>query len=175
MPFDTILESSFFNILLCIHQLAREVKDGYFNIFIIFCTFNGKLPGVSPHVEDLSGFIFENYGHHLRERGIGVIMVEAKPAFTKLIRHLCQCFIYRRPVTKNIDIGKAGEYTPVVDPLCPSGWKMSLVGKVLDTVRVHFISGILVVVPIILTYIVLKFLFEIICVSGNQKRLLSVN
>lgn len=37
---------------------------------------------------------------------------------------------------------------------------MSLVSKVLDTVRLHFISGILVVVPIILTYIVLKFLFE---------------
>jgi len=37
---------------------------------------------------------------------------------------------------------------------------MSLASRVLDTIRVHFISGILVVVPIILTYIVLKFLFE---------------
>ncbi len=37
---------------------------------------------------------------------------------------------------------------------------MSLASRILDTVRVHFVSGILVVVPIILTYIVLKFLFE---------------
>lgn len=39
---------------------------------------------------------------------------------------------------------------------------MSLINKVLHTIRVHFVSGVLVVVPIILTYIVLKFLFEAI-------------
>ncbi len=37
---------------------------------------------------------------------------------------------------------------------------MSLVNKVLGSLRLHFLSGVLVVVPIILTYIVLKFLFE---------------
>lgn len=37
---------------------------------------------------------------------------------------------------------------------------MSVANKIIDTVKRHFISGILVVVPIILTYIVFKFLFE---------------
>jgi len=37
---------------------------------------------------------------------------------------------------------------------------MSVANRVIDTVKRHFISGVLVVVPIILTYIVLKFLFE---------------
>jgi uncharacterized membrane protein len=37
---------------------------------------------------------------------------------------------------------------------------MSIANRVIDTVKRHFISGMLVVVPIILTYIVLKFLFE---------------
>jgi uncharacterized membrane protein len=37
---------------------------------------------------------------------------------------------------------------------------MSLANRVLGTLKVHFISGVLVVVPIILTYIVLRFLFE---------------
>ncbi|MBN1211914.1 MAG: DUF502 domain-containing protein [candidate division Zixibacteria bacterium] len=37
---------------------------------------------------------------------------------------------------------------------------MSVASRVIDTVKRHFISGVLVVVPIILTYIVLKFLFE---------------
>ncbi|MEW6410885.1 MAG: DUF502 domain-containing protein [Candidatus Zixiibacteriota bacterium] len=39
---------------------------------------------------------------------------------------------------------------------------MSIVNRILHTIRVHFVSGVLVVVPIILTYIVLKFLFEAI-------------
>ncbi len=39
---------------------------------------------------------------------------------------------------------------------------MSIVNKVLNTIKLHFVSGVLVVVPIILTYIVLKFLFETI-------------
>ncbi len=37
---------------------------------------------------------------------------------------------------------------------------MSVVNKVLGVVRRYFVSGVLVVVPLILTYIVLKFLFE---------------
>jgi len=37
---------------------------------------------------------------------------------------------------------------------------MSVANKIIDTVKRHFISGVLVVVPIILTYIVFKFLFE---------------
>jgi uncharacterized membrane protein len=37
---------------------------------------------------------------------------------------------------------------------------VSFVNRVLSSIRLHFISGVLVVVPIILTYIVLKFLFE---------------
>lgn len=37
---------------------------------------------------------------------------------------------------------------------------MSIVNKVVGTLKVHFLSGVLVVVPIILTYIVLRFLFE---------------
>jgi len=37
---------------------------------------------------------------------------------------------------------------------------MSVTSKVLDTVKRHFISGVLVVVPLILTFIVLRFLFE---------------
>ncbi|UCE24107.1 MAG: DUF502 domain-containing protein [Candidatus Zixiibacteriota bacterium] len=37
---------------------------------------------------------------------------------------------------------------------------MSLVNRILGSLRLHFLSGVLVVVPIILTYIVLKFLFE---------------
>jgi len=37
---------------------------------------------------------------------------------------------------------------------------MPVANKIIDTVKRHFISGVLVVVPIILTYIVFKFLFE---------------
>lgn len=37
---------------------------------------------------------------------------------------------------------------------------MSLMNRILGTIRVQFISGVLVVVPLILTYIVLRFLFE---------------
>ncbi len=39
---------------------------------------------------------------------------------------------------------------------------MSVLGSVVDIVKRHFISGVLVVVPIILTYIVLSFLFTAI-------------
>ena len=39
---------------------------------------------------------------------------------------------------------------------------MALAGQIIDVIKRHFISGMLVVVPIILTYIVLKFLFEAI-------------
>jgi uncharacterized membrane protein len=39
---------------------------------------------------------------------------------------------------------------------------MSFSGKVLDTIKRYFISGVLVVVPVILTFIVLRFLFEAI-------------
>jgi len=39
---------------------------------------------------------------------------------------------------------------------------MSVTSRVIDTVKRHFLSGVLVVVPLILTYIVLKFLFETI-------------
>jgi uncharacterized membrane protein len=37
---------------------------------------------------------------------------------------------------------------------------MPVANSIMDTIKRHFISGVLVVVPIILTYIVLKFLFE---------------
>lgn len=37
---------------------------------------------------------------------------------------------------------------------------MSLANKILGALRLHFVSGVLIVVPVILTYIVLKFLFE---------------
>lgn len=37
---------------------------------------------------------------------------------------------------------------------------MSVANRVLDTIKRHFISGVLVVVPLILTFIVLRFLFE---------------
>jgi len=37
---------------------------------------------------------------------------------------------------------------------------MSFFGTILDVLKRHFISGVLVVVPIILTFIVLRFLFE---------------
>lgn len=37
---------------------------------------------------------------------------------------------------------------------------MSVGNKVLDTVKRYFISGVLIVVPVILTFIVLRFLFE---------------
>ncbi|MCP4685305.1 MAG: DUF502 domain-containing protein [bacterium] len=37
---------------------------------------------------------------------------------------------------------------------------MSVANKILDTIKRHFISGVLVVVPLILTFIVLRFLFE---------------
>jgi len=39
---------------------------------------------------------------------------------------------------------------------------MFFVHKVFDVVKRHFVSGVLVVVPLILTYLVLKFLFEAI-------------
>ncbi|MDD3733114.1 MAG: DUF502 domain-containing protein, partial [candidate division Zixibacteria bacterium] len=39
---------------------------------------------------------------------------------------------------------------------------MSVSSRVIDTVKRHFLSGVLIVVPLILTYIVLKFLFETI-------------
>ena len=39
---------------------------------------------------------------------------------------------------------------------------MSLANRVIDSLKRQFISGVLVVVPLILTYIVLKFLFEAI-------------
>lgn len=39
---------------------------------------------------------------------------------------------------------------------------MSFSGKVFDTIKRYFISGVLVVVPVILTFIVLRFLFEAI-------------
>ena len=39
---------------------------------------------------------------------------------------------------------------------------MSLVNNILAVLKRHFISGVLVVVPLILTYIVLKFLVEVI-------------
>jgi len=37
---------------------------------------------------------------------------------------------------------------------------MSVTNRVMDTIKRHFISGVLVVVPLILTFIVLRFLFE---------------
>ncbi len=37
---------------------------------------------------------------------------------------------------------------------------MSVANRILDTIKRHFISGVLVVVPFILTFIVLRFLFE---------------
>ncbi|UCD62983.1 MAG: DUF502 domain-containing protein [Candidatus Zixiibacteriota bacterium] len=37
---------------------------------------------------------------------------------------------------------------------------MSLAGRITSILKVYFLSGVLVVVPLILTYIVLKFLFE---------------
>lgn len=48
---------------------------------------------------------------------------------------------------------------------------MSLLNRVADSIRRHFLSGVLVVVPIILTYLVLKFLFE--AVDGILQPLLT--
>jgi len=47
---------------------------------------------------------------------------------------------------------------------------MSVAGSVISVVRRHFISGMLVVVPLILTFIVLRFLFE--AVDGVLKPIL---
>lgn len=39
---------------------------------------------------------------------------------------------------------------------------MSVVGQMMAVVKRHFVSGMLVVVPLILTYLVLKFMFELV-------------
>ncbi len=53
-----------------------------------------------------------------------------------------------------------GGNAAIIHPLADGYTYMALVNSILVSVKRHFISGVLVVVPLILTYIVLRFLFE---------------